>query len=153
MTTKPGSSKLTVKRSRARDTGIIGSASFDGDGTASDTAVLPSQEAFLVDGPISRLAHRWIKAKEQAIPKVAEVEALAEAVPARYKAMVLLAAWCSLRFAELAALRRDRVDLVRGEIRVTETLTELVRASALREPRRQRPGGGPSLSHLTSSRL
>ncbi len=106
-----------------------------------------------MDGPISRLAHRWIKAKEQAIPKVAEVEALAEAVPARYKAMVLLAAWCSLRFAELAALRRDRVDLVRGEIRVTETLTELVRASALREPRRQQPGGGPTLSHLTSCRL
>ena len=64
--------------------------------------------------------------REQAIPKVAEVEALAEAVPVRYKAMVLLAAWCSLRFGELAALRRNRVDLVRGEIRVTETLTELV---------------------------
>ena len=64
--------------------------------------------------------------KEQAIPTVAEVEALAEAVPVRYKAMVLLAAWCSLRFGELAALRRDRVDFVRGEIRVTETVTELV---------------------------
>lgn len=63
--------------------------------------------------------------KDQAIPTVAEVEALAGAVPERYRLMVLLAAWCSLRFGELAALRRDRVDLLHGEIRVIETVTEL----------------------------
>lgn len=63
--------------------------------------------------------------KDQSIPNVAEVEALAGAVPERYKAMVLLAAWCSLRFGELAALRRDRIDLLHGEITVTETVTEL----------------------------
>lgn len=64
--------------------------------------------------------------QEQAIPTVAEVEALAQAVPDRYRAMVLLGAWCSLRFGELAALRRDRIDLVHNEIKVIETVTELV---------------------------
>jgi integrase len=63
---------------------------------------------------------------EQAIPTVAEVEALADAVAERYKAMVLLAAWCSLRFGELAALRHHRFDLSCGELKVTETVTELV---------------------------
>ncbi len=63
--------------------------------------------------------------KEQAIPTVAEVEALAGAVPERYKVMVLLAAWCSLRYGELAALRRSRIDLMHAEIEVVETITEL----------------------------
>jgi integrase len=62
---------------------------------------------------------------EQAVPTVAEVDALADAVPELYKPMVLLAAWCALRFGELAALRRDRIDLMHSEIRVAETVTEL----------------------------
>ena len=40
----------------------------------------------------------------RSVTTVAEVDALADAVPPRYWAMVLLAAWCSLRFGELAAL-------------------------------------------------
>lgn len=63
--------------------------------------------------------------KEHAIPTVAEVEALADAVPGAYRAVVLIAAWCGLRYGELAALRRDRVDLPHGKIRVAETVTEL----------------------------
>src|SRR5487761_1106418 len=62
---------------------------------------------------------------EQAVPTVAEVEALAEAVPECHKPMVLLAAWCALRFGELAAPRRDRIDLLHSELRVAETVTEL----------------------------
>ncbi|MHB1534859.1 MAG: hypothetical protein ACYC1D_09675 [Acidimicrobiales bacterium] len=45
---------------------------------------------------------------------IAEVEALADAVPPRYRAMVLLAAWCSLRFGALAALTRQRVNPTQG---------------------------------------
>ena len=62
--------------------------------------------------------------QEQAIPTVGEVEALASAVPEPYRAMALIA-WCGLRFGELVALRRDRVDLLHGKIRVAETVTEL----------------------------
>ena len=44
---------------------------------------------------------------------------------AKYRAMVVMAAWCGLRFGELAALRRDRIDLLHGKVRVAETVTEL----------------------------
>lgn len=40
---------------------------------------------------------------------------LVEAMPQRYKLMVLLAAWCALRFGELAELRRSDVD-VKGAV-------------------------------------
>ena len=39
--------------------------------------------------------------------------------------MVLLAAWCSLRFGELARLRRRRVNLVHRTVRVEENAMEL----------------------------
>ncbi|MQA85623.1 MAG: tyrosine-type recombinase/integrase [Streptosporangiales bacterium] len=40
-----------------------------------------------------------------------ELEMLVSAMPERYRLMVLLAAWCALRFGELAELRRGDVDL------------------------------------------
>jgi len=84
---------------------------------------------------------------ERAVATVAEVGALSEAVPERHKAMVLLAAWCALRFGELAALRRDRIDLLHGGIRVAETLTELATGERFAGP--PKTAGAPSLSRLT----
>ena len=49
---------------------------------------------------------------------LAELEAIAGAMPPRYRLMVLLAAWCALRFGELAELRRDDIDLKNGIVRV-----------------------------------
>ncbi|MBV5246969.1 site-specific integrase [Mycolicibacterium sp. PAM1] len=40
-----------------------------------------------------------------------ELEALTNAMPAPYQAMVLLASWCALRFGELTELRRKDVEL------------------------------------------
>ena len=40
-----------------------------------------------------------------------ELEALVQAMPSRYQLMVLLAAWCALRFGELAELRRADIDV------------------------------------------
>jgi integrase len=62
---------------------------------------------------------------ERSVPTVAEVEALAGAVAEQYRPMVLLAAWCALRFGEVVVLHREQIDLLHGEVRVTETLTEL----------------------------
>jgi len=61
---------------------------------------------------------------ERPVATIAEVEALADAVPPSYRAMVLLAAWCSLRFGELAALTRQRVNPIQGWVDVQQTLTE-----------------------------
>jgi integrase len=44
------------------------------------------------------------------IPTVEQVQALAQGMPsAKYKTMVLVAAWCGLRFGELTELRREDV--------------------------------------------
>ena len=42
---------------------------------------------------------------------LAELEALTKAMPAQYQALVLMAAWCALRFGELTELRRKDVEL------------------------------------------
>jgi integrase len=54
-----------------------------------------------------------------------ELETIVEELPDRYKLMALLAAWCAMRFGELAELRRgdidrrtNRVKIRRGVVRV-----------------------------------
>jgi integrase len=49
---------------------------------------------------------------------LAELETLVGALPARYRLMVLFAAWCALRFGELTELRRSDVDVTNGILRV-----------------------------------
>ncbi len=59
------------------------------------------------------------------IPTMAEAQRLADTVPVRYRAMVLLASWAGLRYGELAALTRDDIDLRTGTVSVDETVTTL----------------------------
>lgn len=47
-----------------------------------------------------------------------QIETLVSAMPEKYRALTLLAAWCGLRFGELTELRRDDLDLKRGTIHV-----------------------------------
>ena len=47
-----------------------------------------------------------------------ELAALTEAMPERYRLMVLLAAWCGLRFGELTELRRRDVDLTQRVVKI-----------------------------------
>lgn len=54
---------------------------------------------------------------------LAELEKLVTAMPAKYKLLVLLAAWCALRFGELTELRRKDFDLKNGVIRVRRGVT------------------------------
>jgi integrase len=56
---------------------------------------------------------------------VPEVWALAEAVGERWRAVVLLAAFCGLRWGEIAALTRADVDFPHGRITVERDLDEL----------------------------
>jgi integrase len=61
---------------------------------------------------------------ERPVLTVVEVYALADAIGPRYRAMVLLAAFASLRWGELAGLRRCDIDLNARTIRVRRQLTE-----------------------------
>src|SRR6185437_659433 len=59
---------------------------------------------------------------ERPVLTVAQVYALADAIGPRYKALVLLATFASLRWAELAALRPEDIDLDACTVRVTRQL-------------------------------
>ncbi len=53
-----------------------------------------------------------------------QVRALAFATPERHRALVLLLAYGGLRWGEAAALRRGRVNLLRGRVEVKEAVSE-----------------------------
>jgi integrase len=58
---------------------------------------------------------------ERPIATTAEVAALAEAMPQRWRALVLVAAWCGLRLGELTALTRADVDLTQATVKVAKS--------------------------------
>ncbi|MFV2088660.1 tyrosine-type recombinase/integrase [Micromonospora sp. LOL_021] len=62
---------------------------------------------------------------ERPVATVAQVVALAEAMPARFSALIIVAAFSGLRWGELAALRRCDVDTDAGTIRVPRKLAVL----------------------------
>ncbi len=47
-----------------------------------------------------------------------ELQALTDAMPARYRLLVQLSAWCALRFGEVTELRRSDVDTAEGVLRI-----------------------------------
>jgi integrase len=48
--------------------------------------------------------------RQPVIPTIPQLAALADAVPARFKALILLKAWCGLRWGEVTELRRGDID-------------------------------------------
>lgn len=66
---------------------------------------------------------------------LSELEALVKATPERLRLMPLLAAWCGLRFGELAELRRRDVDAVTGVLHVSRALVRVDRADVVGRPK------------------
>lgn len=62
------------------------------------------------------------------IPTPAKIQELADAMPQRYRAMILLAAWTGLRFGELTELRRSDVVLVKKGRRIESGTIHVRRA-------------------------
>lgn len=58
-------------------------------------------------------------------PTVAQVRALADAVPARYRAMVLLAGFGGLRWGEVAGLEAQHVNVADGCVKVRQQITQV----------------------------
>jgi integrase len=65
------------------------------------------------------------KSPERPVLSIRQVSDLAEAIDPRYQALVLLAVFGSVRWGELAALRRYDIDLEAGIVRVVRQVTEL----------------------------
>jgi integrase len=66
------------------------------------------------------------RAKERPIATPAQVAALIEAITPRYRAAVLLAAWCGLRRGEVLGLHPADVDLTAGTVTVRRSRVELL---------------------------
>jgi integrase len=64
-------------------------------------------------------------APERPVLTIAEVYAVADAIEPRYRALVLLGTFASMRLGELAALRRAAVNLEAGMVTVSRSLAEL----------------------------
>lgn len=62
---------------------------------------------------------------ERKPPTTEQVTKLAEAIDERYKLLVLLAAWATLRWGEAIGLRRRDFDLLHGTVTVDEQLVQL----------------------------
>jgi integrase len=56
---------------------------------------------------------------------LAKVAEILDRIPARYRALVLLGTFASLRWGELAGLRRAQVDLAGGVVRIVGAVAEL----------------------------
>jgi len=77
---------------------------------------------------------------ERPVLAITEVYALAEAIDQRYRALVLLGTFASLRWGELAALRRSDIDLEACTIRVDRQLTEQLGGGSVFGPPKSKAG-------------
>jgi len=65
------------------------------------------------------------RSPERPLATIAEVQALADAMPSRMRLLVLLATWCQLRRGELLGLRRSDVDALHTALSVNQSRTIL----------------------------
>ena len=69
------------------------------------------------------------RAKERPVASVVQVAALIEAITPRYRAAVLLGAWCGMRRGEIIALKPEDIDLAAATVTVRENRVELLESS------------------------
>lgn len=80
---------------------------------------------------------------------VVELAELTEALPERLRLMVELAAWCALRFGEVAELRRSDVDIDKGIIRVQRAVQWVDGVKTVSTPKADSQGIVAVPPHLT----
>jgi integrase len=83
------------------------------------------ESGYLTRNPCTNRGTAAEPAPEMRFATVAEVAALGDAIPRRFRALVLVAAYTGLRWGELAGLRVRRVDLLHHRITVAEQLLEV----------------------------
>jgi integrase len=83
------------------------------------------EAGYLPRNPVAIKGAELERAAEMRHWSIPQLNALAEAVPGRYRALVLVAGYGGLRWGELVGLRRHRVDLAEGRIHVVEQAAEV----------------------------
>jgi integrase len=85
--------------------------------TAVADDLIPTNPCRVRGGGSSRKKHKTRIATQH------ELATIVANVPPRYRAMVLLASWCAMRFGELAELRRSDVDIAAAVVHVRRAVT------------------------------
>lgn len=75
------------------------------------------------------------RASETVPATPAELAAIVSAMPVRLRLMVLLAAWCAMRYGELAELRRSDLDLNKGLLRIRRAVVWVGGAALVGDPK------------------
>jgi len=83
------------------------------------------------------------KPSERPVLTIAQVLELADRVPARFKALVLVRRFGCLRWGEVSALQRQDLDLKTGAIRVRHAFTEQCGAASCSDLPSRKPAAGP----------
>lgn len=87
--------------------------------TAVHDGLIPSNPCHIRGGGNSKRVHKIKPAS------LGELEILVANMPERYQPMTLLAAWCGLRFGELAELRRGDLDMRTGRIKIRRAVVRV----------------------------
>ena len=98
------------------------------------------EDRYLVTNPCTIKGAGVEQCEERAIPTVAQVYALADAVSPRFRALVMLAALCGLRRGELFGLTRGDVDLLHRTVTVRVQRQESKRGEELIGPPKSAAG-------------
>ena len=91
--------------------------------TILNTAV---EDELIVKNPCVIKGAATERSPERPIASIAQVDALATAIDPRWRALVLLATYGSMRWGELTAQTRQRIDLQVGTVEVVEQALQLL---------------------------
>ena len=80
------------------------------------------------------------KSPERPVLTIRQVFDLADAIDRRYRTLILLAVFGSLRWGELAALRRRHIDTASGALHIELSVVELVDGSLVTGPPKSEAG-------------
>lgn len=80
---------------------------------------------YLVSNPADDVALPRSRKREMLFLNEHQVEELALATPPEYRALIYLLAYGGLRWGEACALRRSRLDILRGRLEINESLAEV----------------------------
>ena len=102
------------------------------------------QDGLVTSSPCDGVKMTRIERMEMRFLTTTEVDRIAEAMDPRYRAVVLLAAYGGLRAGELFGLRAKRVDVLRRQVAIAETVVDV---GATSTSGRQRPERATAQSH------
>ena len=83
------------------------------------------ESRYLTVNPIRGIKLPRQTRREQLYLTAAQVNALADATPDQFQTLMYVMAYGGLRWGEAVALRQERVDVLRGHLRVTESLADV----------------------------